>query len=110
MEDRFWKTKSFLFRIREQKRLVELLRRRISLYDTDELQEKLAKAEQDLRCVTIEAMERIGKLPDINQQMVMTKRYVDMLTWEEIADNMNMSVRAVQKLHGRALPEMEKEM
>lgn len=104
MEERFWKTKSFLFKVREQRRQVELIRRRADLCDTDELQRELAGAEQALKSVTIEVMELIGRLPDINQQMVITKRYVDMLTWDDIAGDMNMSVRAVQKYHGRALP------
>ena len=34
----------------------------------------------------------------------MMKRYVDLKSWEEIAADMNIGVREVQKLHGRALP------
>ena len=108
-EDKFWKVKAYLFRIREAERKVELLVRRMDMredagFNTDELRRELALAEQDAKSVAVEVTDMISRLADVNQQMVMTKRYVDNLTWERIAFDMNMPVRAVQKLHGRALP------
>lgn len=108
-EDKFWKVKAYLFRIREAERRVELIERRRDMREdaglnTDELRRELAQAEQDAKNVAVEVTDMISRLADVNQQMVMTKRYVDNLPWERIAFDMNMSVRAVQKLHGRALP------
>lgn len=108
-EDKFWKVKAYLFRIREAERRVELIERRMDMREdaglnTDELRRELAQAEQDAKNVAVEVTDMISRLADVNQQMVMTKRYVDNLPWERIAFDMNMSVRAVQKLHGRALP------
>lgn len=108
-EDKFWKVKAYLFRIREAERKVELLERRMDMREdaglnTDELRRELALAEQDAKNVAVEVTDVISRLADINQQMVMTKRYVDNLPWERIAFDMNMPIRAVQKLHGRALP------
>lgn len=108
-EDKFWKVKTYLFRNREAERRVELLERRMNMREdaglnTDELRRELALAEQDAKNVAVEVTDVISRLADVNQQMVMTKRYVDTLSWERIAFDMNMPVRAVQKLHGRALP------
>ena len=108
-EDKFWKAKAYLYRIREAERRVELLERRMDMREdaglnTDELRRELALAEQDAKNVAVEVTDVISRLADVNQQMVMTKRYVDNLSWERIAFDMNMPVRAVQKLHGRALP------
>ena len=100
-------TKKWLFRIRDAKHRVEMLERRISLGGSDGLQKQLAEAEQELKDVTSEVMDKISLLPDVNRQMVMAKRYVDLLPWEAIASDMSMSVRTVQKIHGRALPLME---
>lgn len=108
-EDRFWKTKKYLFQIRETDRKAELLERRIGMREdadlnADDLRRELSETEQDAKAVTIEVTDMISSLPDVNQQMVITKRYLDNLAWERIASDMDMPVRAVQKLHGRALP------
>ena len=103
-----WKTKQYLFQIRDGERRVELLNRRIRMRDsideTDDLYTELARAKQEVKDVTVTVTDYIGRLEDVNQQMVLVKRYVDRLSWKQIAADMNMSVRAVQKLHGRALP------
>lgn len=108
-EDKFWKTKAYLFRVREAKRKAELLERRIEMREeaevnTDELRMQLAEAKRDAKAVTIAVTDMIGRLADVNQQMVITKRYLDSMDWEKIASDMDMTVRGVQKLHGRALP------
>lgn len=118
-KDRFGATKQFLYRIRDGERRADLLRRRANLLDAitdpdaeliryrDEVHKKLSRAEQDMKRVRVEVMELIGQLPSVNQQMVMTRKYVDRRTWEETAADMDMSVRAVQVLHGRALPKLK---
>ena len=100
--------KEYLLRIREVKRRVEILQHRIEVNDTDELQKALRDSEQELKCVTVEVMDLIGHLQDINQQVVMIRRYVDLQSWEEIAAGMAMNVRVVQKIHGRSLPLLER--
>lgn len=119
-KDWFGETKRYLYRIRDGRRRTELLKRRAELLDSiedpneeliryrDEIHQKLAKAEQDMKRVTVEVMEFIGHLPSVNQQMVMTKRYVDGQTWKETAADMDMAIRTVQQLHGRALPKLKR--
>lgn len=107
--DKFWKVKEYLFRVRDAERKAELLERRIGMREdadlnADELRRELSQTEQDAMIVTIEVTDMISQLSDINQQMVVTKRYLDNMTWEKIAFDMDMPVRTVQKLHGRALP------
>ena len=119
-KDWFGETKRYLYRIRDGERRVELLRRRLELVDAiddpdddlvcyrDELHQKLCQAEQDMKRVTIEVMDLIGQLPSPAQQMMMTSRYVDHKNWRETAADMDMSVRTVQILHGRALPKLKR--
>lgn len=106
----FWKTKKYLHRIRDWQRRCGLLEQRIDLRedgDTDTLDQELREAEQMVNGVKIEVTDMIAKLPDVNQQLVMTERYVNLKTWERIAEEMNTSVRIVQKIHGKALPVLE---
>lgn len=115
---RFWKTKQYLHRVRDEIRRCTLLEQRINLRlhdsdgsefpDTNELDDELLNAEERVNNVKIEVTDLISKLPDVNQQMVITERYVNLKTWERIAQEMCTSVRIVQKIHGRALPLLEK--
>ena len=57
-----WKSKDCLLKIRETKRRVEVLRRRIELDDTDELQKELRDSEQELKCVTVGGMDLVSRL------------------------------------------------
>ena len=55
-----------------------------------------------------EAMGHIDALPDPGQRAVMAYRYLNGLSWKEIARRMNFSQDWVKHVHGRALREMEK--
>ncbi len=69
-----------------------------------ELQRELDHAEQAYADAKVTVSDLIARLPDINQQTVITRRYVDGQAWEKIALDMDMTVRNMQKIHGRALP------
>lgn len=119
-KDWFGETKRYLHRISDGERRTDLLRRRVELLDSitdpdddlilyrDELHKKLEKAEQDMKRVTVEILELIGQLPSANQQLVITRKYVDQKPWRDIAEELNLSVRVVQMLHGRALPKLKR--
>ena len=65
--------------------------------------------------------EDLGHLMDLKQelqqvvdgvsrpeyQVILQKRYLEMEQWEDIASDMNYDVRYVQKLHGRALADVQ---
>ena len=68
----------------------------------------MADAKQSLNVAIAEVAEEISKLHDVGQEMVLTRRYIDCLTWDQVAVALDMKMRTVQKLHGHALPMLEK--
>lgn len=49
------------------------------------------------------------RLEDTNDFRVCWKRYIDLKTWDEIAEEMDVTTaRTVQRIHGRALLEVQK--
>lgn len=49
------------------------------------------------------AIDLVDQLESSTQRLIILKRYVDRMSWEEIASDLDMKVRTVQKEHGRAL-------
>ncbi len=73
------------------------------------LERERIEKQRTFAVVVLNVSEAISRLSDVNQQMVLTLRYVDMISdWNKIADKMGMTKAAVQKLHGRALPQLQK--
>ncbi len=48
-------------------------------------------------------MKAIEAVPDRQERMLLTLRYLNYMTWEQIAVNLNCSIRYVHIIHGRAL-------
>ena len=76
----------------------------------DALNRELREAENAYADAKVTVSDFINVLPDVNQQTVITKKYIRGQDWEKIATDMNMSVRSVQRLHGRALPLLQEEL
>lgn len=55
-----------------------------------------------------EVMDAIGRVSNIDGQLVLEKRYLCYCSWEEIAIDLNCSVRRTHIVHGKALDELEK--
>ena len=111
-EDSYVKARNYLGQVKETQEAVDILEKRISLrkeieIETDELEVKLAEARDDLKVQKSNTAESLSRLSRPNVALVMIKRYVDLETWEQIAQEMDMTVRAVQSLHGYGLVEME---
>ena len=70
----------------------------------DALERELQEARNACADAKVAVAEFIATLEDVNQQAVVTKKYIHGQDWEKIALDMGMSVRTVQRLHGRALP------
>lgn len=68
------------------------------------LEDELREAEQAYADARVAVSDLVASLEDVNQQAVVTRRYVKGESWEKIAQDMGMSVRKVQRLHGKALP------
>lgn len=50
----------------------------------------------------------IGALPETNERMVLTYRYLCFLSWEEIAVKMGYSYRNIHRVHAKALKDFER--
>ncbi|NSL04178.1 DUF1492 domain-containing protein [Blautia glucerasea] len=72
-----------------------------------DLQQEIGKDIEDLLNMKRDIMERIGKLEDPEQQMVLELRYIDCRAWEQIADDMDFSMNNVFVLHRKALENFE---
>ena len=53
--------------------------------------------------VKAKIIKQIERMPNENQKDVLNKRYVNFRRWEQIAVDMNITVRHVYRIHGDAL-------
>ncbi len=72
--------------------------------------EKLLSVQQQLDDAIAAMVERkglilsaLGNLPTLQQQLVLRYRYLDGMTWEQIADLLQMSSRTIRRIHAQAL-------
>ena len=68
------------------------------------IDEKLA--EQAM--IKTEILAAVYKVKDRRQRLVLIKRYIDGMKWEEIAHELNYSYMHVTRIHGYALQEVQK--
>ena len=99
--------------MRDEKRRVDLLKNRMQYrkeagLETGDVEQELAAALDNLKLATAEVAEEISKLGDVDLEMVLAKRYIDTLSWDEVAKTLDIKMRTVQRLHGRALPRMQR--
>ena len=104
-------TRVFLQRVREIKREIKLLERRVTYridagLDTVDLENQIENKQAELKTVTAEVADEISKIGNVSQEMVLTMRYIDMKSWDEIAESMDLRVKTVLKFHGYGLVHM----
>ena len=112
----------YLNRVNDWRRRVGLFINRAELLDSiadpdedlihyrDEVHQKLAGAEQVMKCVRVEITELIGHLDCEAQRTVFTRRYVEWQSWKKIAWAMDQPVETVKMLHSKALPKLKRLM
>ena len=110
---RYIETRVYLQQVRDEKHRVDLIKSRIQYrkeagLDTTEAEQELAVVQDKLKRVTAEVAEEISKLYNVNLEMVMVKRYIDTLSWDDIAKTLDLKMRTVLKFHGNALPRMRR--
>ena len=110
---RYIETRVYLHQVRDEKHRVDLIKSRIQYrkeagLDTSEAEQELAVVQDKLKRVTAEVAEEISKLYNVNLEMVMVKRYIDTLSWDDIAKTLDLKMRTVLKFHGNALPRMRR--
>ena len=108
----FIKTRNYLGQVKDAAQKVEMLEKRIALYedigmDAGELPSELESAMKDLAIRKVTVSDMIARIPRVEYQWLLTKRYVELLDWYEIARENNTSRRRVGSIHGLALPEMQ---
>ena len=58
----------------------------------------------------IEISRIISRVENVEFRLVLEKRYLTFCTWEEIAADLHYSVRTAQRMHGRAMEEVQEMM
>ena len=73
-----------------------------------ELESQVDEKVDELVALKGEILGTILKLNDNRQRIALTKYYLEMKTWEQIAVDMNYSWRQIMYIHGNALQEVQK--
>ena len=73
-----------------------------------ELDERIDRRIDQLVAVKQEIMDAIAQVEDSRYRTLLTERYMEFRTWEQIAVDMNYSYMHTCRLHGEALRELEK--
>lgn len=68
-----------------------------------EIEKEVDREIDEMQIVRKEIRETLNQLEDENLKLLMEYRYIDGLTWEQIAVKMHYGFQWVCKLHGRAL-------
>lgn len=71
-----------------------------------EIDEKINQEIDELQTVRQEIRATLNQLEDENLKLLMEYRYIDGLTWEQIAVKMNYCWRQVCRKHGQALTQI----
>lgn len=68
-----------------------------------EIEEEINREIDELQTVRQEIRAALNQLEDENLKLLMEYRYIDGLTWEQIAVEMHYSYMQICRLHGKAL-------
>lgn len=71
--------------------------------DIADLTDEIKSQVEELKILRKEMIGVVAEVPDPEYQLILQERYFEMLTWEDIACDINRSVRSAQLLHGKAL-------
>ncbi len=105
-------TRKYLEQVKTAAQKMELLKKRIEICDeadtgTGTLPKELEAAKKDFLRKRVEVMEMISRVPRVDFQWILSKRYIELLDWYEISFEGNMCKRMAISKHGFALPEMQ---
>ena len=68
-----------------------------------DLEDRIKEEMRRLVDLKSDIMTAIGKIEEPEQRIVLEKRYLEFKKWEDIAVEMNRSLRSIYRLHGEAL-------
>ena len=72
------------------------------------LSDRADKARREALEMAEEIYNTIETLEDYGQRTVLILRYIYGYSWDEVANNMETSIRTVHRLHGRALEKLRR--
>ena len=104
-------TRIFLQQVRECKGRIRLLERRKEYrlsagHGTYDLDTDIYETEERLKSLMVTVADEISKIGNVNFETVLTMRYIDGKSWDEIAERMDLRIRTVLKFHGHGLVRM----
>ena len=70
----------------------------------------LFKRIDELLEINKQTVEAVSKMDDILLRTVFTARYINCKTWEEIADDLELTIRWVYRLRKKGIEELEKKL
>ena len=73
-----------------------------------ELESMVEQKIEELIALKADILDTISKLKDNRQRILLTKYYLQMLTWEQVAVDMDYSFQHTMRMHGYALQEIER--
>lgn len=74
-----------------------------TLYKIMELEEKVNNELSDLLKLQVEIQGVIDALPDMDERLVLTYRYLKNMSWSQIGDKLYVDERTVRRWHNKAL-------
>ncbi len=74
----------------------------------DTLQQELKESAEELVDLKCEIIAAVKKVPNVEYQILLEKRYLCFLSWEQISVDMGYSIQYARRVHDRALKEAEK--
>jgi DNA-directed RNA polymerase specialized sigma subunit len=69
----------------------------------DELERVIKEDNERLLSLKLEIRNVINEVTDFEERLLLKLRYLNFLTWEQVCDEMHVSKRTVDRIHGRAL-------
>lgn len=76
----------------------------------EELERQLAVEVNEFVDFKTQLVDMVRQIPNFDERTVIEMRYIDSLSWDEIADRCDYSLRWIYKLHGRGLRAFEEVM
>lgn len=70
-------------------------------------EKELRLREADAMTLCVETIGFIDRIPSAESRLILTLRYINLLSWREIEERMYLSERSVFRVHGRALREAQ---
>lgn len=68
-----------------------------------ELERMIHEDTERMICLKIEIRQAIDTVEDNEEKLLLRLRYLNFMHWDEVCDEMNVSLKTAHRIHGRAL-------